>query len=213
MPPLLLLHGFLGRGADWRAVTRYLSCPALTPDLTLTPPPLPEACHLAGYSMGGRIAMQLALAQPERILSLALISAHPGLTSGHAERAAQDEAWAVRFETENFDAVLRDWYNQPLFATLRGKDALIRAVGKAHTESAMAAMLRRYSLAQQPCYLEPLARAPFPVTWIYGTQDLPYRRLYAAIEGRVIGLEGGHALHREQPERIAHELDAARQLC
>lgn len=156
--------------------------------------------------------MQLALAQPERICSLTLISAHPGLTSGHAERAAQDEAWAVRFETENFDAVLRDWYNQPLFATLRGKDALVRAIGTAHTGSSAAAMLRRYSLAQQPCYLEPLARAPFPVTWIYGMQDLPYRRLYAAIQGRVIGLEGGHALHREQPEKIAHELDAARQL-
>ena len=47
-----------------------------------------ERTHLLGYSMGGRVALAAAIAHPERIASLILESASPGLADA-AERQAR----------------------------------------------------------------------------------------------------------------------------
>jgi pimeloyl-ACP methyl ester carboxylesterase len=96
---ILFLHGSLGNGDDWRRTvaalrTRYR---CLTPDLIgygasmrwpngvrftldaerLVLEPLLACCadtfHLVGYSYGGVVALDLALAHPDRVLTLTLI--------------------------------------------------------------------------------------------------------------------------------------------
>ncbi|HRA21715.1 MAG TPA: alpha/beta fold hydrolase, partial [Anaerolineae bacterium] len=47
--------------------------------------------HVLGYSMGGRVALSLALAVPERVASLSLIGASPGIADA-AERDARAAA-------------------------------------------------------------------------------------------------------------------------
>src|SRR5918912_3882251 len=104
MPPaLVLLHGFTQTRQSWRRTVQALAgrYRALTPDLpghgqsALRPASFaavtayvralaPAPFTLAGYSMGGRIALHAAFAlRPERLV---LIGASPGLADPH-ERA------------------------------------------------------------------------------------------------------------------------------
>src|SRR3954451_10969714 len=102
---LLLLHGFTQTGASWAGVMRALAgrYRALAPDLGAGPwegeLDRLEALMgdgsvgagetrwvVAGYSMGGRLALALALRRPERVGRLVLVSASPGLADGE-ERA------------------------------------------------------------------------------------------------------------------------------
>jgi pimeloyl-ACP methyl ester carboxylesterase len=110
-PAVLFLHGFMGSGADWAAVISALDerfyCVA--PDLPghgrslgLTPQAYTingaakmlrelldglgiSRAALAGYSMGGRLALYLALRHPEECPGLFLESASPGIEDA-AER-------------------------------------------------------------------------------------------------------------------------------
>ena len=86
VPPLFLLHGFTGSPASWDGVLALLpERRTLRPALLGHGAPPPEATtfageiarlaallpdepvHLAGYSLGARMALSLALAHPERI--------------------------------------------------------------------------------------------------------------------------------------------------
>ena len=75
--------------------------------------------HLVGYSMGGRLALWIAVRHPERVLSVTTIGAHAGLEPGErAQRAAADAALAERIEREGMDWFATYWAAQPMFSRL-----------------------------------------------------------------------------------------------
>jgi len=98
---IVLLHGFTQTGHSWEPTIAALGerYRALAPDLrghgsAAGSRPVdvasvradvlalaPRRFALAGYSMGGRIALSLALAAPERIARLALVGASPGIAA------------------------------------------------------------------------------------------------------------------------------------
>src|SRR5687768_14571218 len=116
-PAVLFLHGFMGSSADWQDVVAAtmdlayciaLDLPGHGSSLGLTPEAYTmegttqaavqtldelevERPAIAGYSMGGRLALYLALRYPERCAGLFLESTSPGLESGE-ERKARREA-------------------------------------------------------------------------------------------------------------------------
>ena len=80
-----------------------------------------------GYSMGGRLALYLALRYPERCAALFLESASPGIEDA-AERATRrrsDGEKAARLASGDFERFLMHWYSQPLFASLARRDGLV----------------------------------------------------------------------------------------
>lgn len=76
---------------------------------------------LAGYSQGGRLALHLALAHPELVTRLVLVSATAGIEDAaeRARRGAADAALAAWMEADGrrMSEVADRWGAQPLFAT------------------------------------------------------------------------------------------------
>jgi len=241
--PVTLLHGFTQSGRSWHEIVSLM--PAgwkwVLPDLrghgaTRVQPGAPytmEACtedlvrlwdslgiartHLVGYSMGGRLALHVAAARPERILSLLTIGAHAGLDEEAREgRRRGDEALAQRIENDGLEAFVNYWSSLPLFVGLerRGPSFLaqVRAARMDNHVAGLAESLRGMGAgAMRPVWNE-LGRVKVPATFVAGQLDHGYaasaRRLAASVnEGRVVIVErAGHTVHQERPEAFSRLL-------
>lgn len=235
-PTLVLLHGLLGDANDWQPVQAAL---AGLPSLALDLPGHGsnqavrvagfEQAHrwlcdelaargidryqLAGYSLGGRLALYHASQAPVGLQALLLENCHPGLPPAERPaRLAHDEGWARRFEQDPLAAVLADWYRQGVFADL-GEEARTRQIARrlGNDGKAVAAMLRATSLGQQPDLGDWLAQGALPVTYVSGKRDHKFHQLAClmASQHRNINhleLDGGHNLHAHQPETFARLL-------
>jgi 2-succinyl-6-hydroxy-2,4-cyclohexadiene-1-carboxylate synthase len=241
--PVTLLHGFTQSGRSWHEVIEKM--PAgwqwIVPDLrghgdTRVRPGgahTMEACtadlemlwdhlgirrtHLAGYSMGGRLALHVAASRPERIVSLLTIGAHGGLDEDAREgRRRGDEAMAHRIENDGLEAFVNYWTSLPLFAGLerRGPSfvAQVRAERMSNRAAGLAESLRGMGAgAMRPVWNE-LSRVTCPCTFVAGQLDHGYvasaRRLAASVpNGRVVVVQrAGHTVHQERPDAFARLL-------
>ena len=132
---LLLLHGFLGTPSTWDRVVPGTGAPLLPghgPDPDMSPASfeaavdaiaaslLPGPVIVAGYSMGARLALGLAVRHPGLVRAAVLASVNPGL--GGDERAARiawDDAQAATLIEHGLPAFVDGWERLPLFATQR----------------------------------------------------------------------------------------------
>lgn len=200
-PPLVLLHGFLGRGADWGPVAaRFAGARrVLAPDLpghgtapNTAMDTLYDAVHaladrldaervagldLVGYSMGGRLALLFALRYPEFVRRLVLVSASPGLRT-EAERAARrasDAALAAEIVAD-FPGFLDRWTRGPLFASLTDDQrARIVAERLAHGRpEALARALVGMGTGAMPSLWEPLRTLGVETHAVVGALDAKY---------------------------------------
>src|SRR3954452_12094395 len=124
---VVALHGFAGSGRSLDRVAEALvmewrvhapDLPASLEDcVAAAQDGAPERFVLAGYSMGGRVALHMALAVPERVERLVLVSTTGGIASEpeREARRAADEELAVRTEAGTIDEFVDGWVAQPLF--------------------------------------------------------------------------------------------------
>lgn len=235
---LVLLHGFTQTGRSWDGVVQALGSQrytAVAPDLrghgdaAGTRPITFEAITadvlalggdrfaLAGYSMGGRIALHVALAAPERISRLVLVATTAGIADD-GERAARrkaDEALAARIASQPIAEFARAWGAQPLFA---GQSPEVRALAHAdrlrNDPSGLAASLRGVGTGMMAPLWDRLDGLTVPVDVVVGERDDKFRaigeRLSAALpRARLTVVPGvGHALPLEAPSALASVLDA-----
>ena len=242
-PAVVFLHGFMGAGDDWREVAEALErdfhCIAVDLPGHGASTGRPEAayamegaaaallelldglgigrCALVGYSMGGRLALHIALHHPERVRRLVLESASPGLEE-EVERAARrgmDEARAVRLETGDFDAFLEDWYRQPLFATLaRQPDLAAQTIQARRRNRAdeLARSLRQMGTGRQEPLWERLETLPVSTLAIVGALDGKYVEVAERMAVQTPNLrvavipDVGHNVHLEHPRAYADVL-------
>jgi 2-succinyl-6-hydroxy-2,4-cyclohexadiene-1-carboxylate synthase len=233
---LVLLHGFSGTHRAWDAVIAELARGERYRPLALDLPghgsaggvrPITfESCSehvlaraparfaLAGYSMGGRLALWIALARPERVSSLALISTTAGIENGahRAHRRDADEQQARALEQAPFAEWIARWRAQPVFAG--DPESVSRAAAEdqmRNDPSALAAALRGVGTGRMKPMWSRLGELQLPVTVIAGERDAEFsrlaRRLAAAIAGaKLWRLPGGHALLLESPGEVAGAL-------
>ncbi len=238
IPPRYTLHGFTGRADAWDAVpdpggsSTALSLIGHAPGLPVPPgwtfereveriiELLPEVpVHLAGYSMGGRVAVAVAARAPARVARLTVVSSHPGLDpDAAAARRAGDEKWCALLEEQGVAAFAAAWEAQPLWASQARlpdevRDAQRRA-RLAHDPIQLAAALRALGTGAMPDLWPLLGELPMPVDWIAGALDLPYadlaRRAAAGIRRGLAHIipDAGHNVLLERPAELAGALGA-----
>lgn len=195
------LHGFLGLPGDW-GFLRDAGFDVVTPALDAIPP---SGDTILGYSMGGRLALR-ALIDGAKFKRAVIISS--GLTV-EAGRADRDEAWARRFESEEWSSLMRAWNVQPVF----GGHALPREE-RDFDRAALARALREWS----PAALEPVAprlhEIAIPVLWVVGANDAKYvaeseRAMTLLPNAELFLCDGaGHRVPWEQPDAFVRRLRA-----
>lgn len=237
-PPVVLLHGFTGSAAAWgEAIPGGLARPVLLVDLPgHGPGARPDhlaglgflaaldlllesvAPHLdggpadwVGYSMGGRIALALALRHPGRVRRLVLESASPGLATARerAARKRRDEALARRIESGGLAAFVDEWMAQPLFRSQAALPAEVRDEARrirlGHDPEALAEALRVLGTGVQPSFWDELGRLAVPTLLLTGSGDPKFRALARQMHEALPRAEheevagAGHAVHLEAP--------------
>jgi 2-succinyl-6-hydroxy-2,4-cyclohexadiene-1-carboxylate synthase len=235
-PAVLFLHGFMGSSADWRGVVSEIGertfCIAVDLPGHGASLGLPSDSYtiegatravirtleglevtrpvVAGYSMGGRLALYLALRYPKRCAGLFLESASPGLrrSSERAARRAADESKAERLESGDFEAFLRDWYAQPLFAPLAQDEDLLNRTIEARRRNdpgELARSLRGMGTGSQPSLWGELTGLGVPALAVAGELDGRYAGISSLMAGICPRLQSavisgaGHTVHAETP--------------
>ncbi|MFD1706733.1 2-succinyl-6-hydroxy-2,4-cyclohexadiene-1-carboxylate synthase [Siminovitchia sediminis] len=239
--PVILLHGFTGDHTTWHYLRKALEKSFYVISIDLlghgqTDAPMdpkryemdqaakdiiyimnelriPKA-HLLGYSMGGRLALGIAVMYPERLNSLMLESTSPGLKteSEKLARIRNDETLAKRILGEGIINFVDFWENIPLFQTQkRLPDHIkneIRTQRLQNTPIGLANSLIGFSTGKQPSLWGELSSMSIPVLIMYGELDQKFCTIAKEMNELVPGAElvkfqhAGHAIHVEVPEKF-----------
>jgi 2-succinyl-6-hydroxy-2,4-cyclohexadiene-1-carboxylate synthase len=243
-PLILFLHGFMGSGRDWEKVisllTEHYRCLSLdlpghgefaqlnrhlnwnmkaTADgvCQLLNNTGIRKCYMVGYSMGGRLALYLALHYPHYFSKVILESASPGLKTVEERKARieHDKRLAIQLESGNFKHFLSEWFQQPLF---RGISELPQFEGMLRCRlnndpQALAKSLLEMGTGRQPSLWKKLPGNKIPLLLVVGQKDRKFRSIAEEIASicsaaNVMGIKGcGHNTHFEAPERFGKEVE------
>lgn len=175
---------------------------------------------LCGYSLGGRVALHVALNGGGRVGRLVLLSATAGIDDPEvrATRRARDDQLASEIETENdVAAFVGRWLAQPMFAGLDAGAAAPEDRTR-NTAAGLAASLRTMGTGAQEPLWDRLGEVEAPTLVVTGARDLRFtrtgRRLRDGLGNATLAsIPGaGHAAHLEQPaltaRLVGHWLDA-----
>jgi len=239
---LLFLHGFMGSGRDWMETAEaFPDCRCILVDLpghglsagcpaNLYPMPQAglalvavlddagvEQCIPVGYSMGGRLALYLALTHPDRCRALVVESGSPGLASEQERegRRLWDASKASELESQGLDAFLEDWYRQPLFRSIRRNEARFAALMERRRHNDVPGLgrsLRLMGTGSQASLWRALPEIGFPWLAVAGALDSRYRKTMQDMvslseRGRLVTIpDAGHNTHFENPEAFSRAL-------
>lgn len=169
---------------------------------------------VVGYSMGGRVALHVALRHPEVVTGLVLISTTAGIDEAdeRAARRADDERLAARIESIGVDAFLVEWLAQPLFAGLDPDRAGLDA-RRANTAAGLASSLRRCGTGTQTPLWKDLDRLACPTLVVVGAGDTKFRSLgerlchtIGAHAALTVIADAGHNAPLERPLETAQAI-------
>lgn len=174
-------------------------------------------CVPVGYSMGGRLALYLAVTHPDRCGSLVVESGSPGLDTEEERdrRWKWDESKASELERQGLDVFLEDWYRQPLFHSIRRNEVRFGALVERRRHNrvtGLARSLRVMGTGAQPSLWSQVAGIPFPWLAVAGELDPRYRKTLRDMvslskEGTLVAIpDAGHNTHFENPEAFSRAL-------
>ena len=240
--PLILLHGFSGNSTTWNKITSQLKesfrlimldilghgvsdkpaqaasyrMEAVAADLidVLDQLGLAQA-HLLGYSMGGRLALTLALQQPERFRSMVLESASPGLADAaeRAERRRSDDALAEKIESRGIEWFVDYWETLPIWASQSQLPAAMLAEQRSqrlrNSPNGLANSLRGMGSGAQPNLWSELPDLNIPTLLLVGENDEKFQKINFQM-AKLIPLarvalvpSAGHNTHLENPRAFS----------
>jgi 2-succinyl-6-hydroxy-2,4-cyclohexadiene-1-carboxylate synthase len=229
---LILLHGFAGTHRAWDGVMGRLPPERYRP-LALDLPghgehadakrPIsfagcvehvlaraPERFALCGYSLGGRVALHVALAAPERVSRLVLVSTTAGIgdDAERAQRSAADRRLADELENGSQEDFVARWCAQPMFADdPPAVDVLAREDYRRNRPEAIAAVLRGIGTGEMTPLWERLHELKMPAMILVGDRDTKFQALGRSMadlmpQAVIKTVAGGHRLPLEDPVAV-----------
>ncbi|HCI71093.1 MAG TPA: 2-succinyl-6-hydroxy-2,4-cyclohexadiene-1-carboxylate synthase [Balneola sp.] len=243
LPYLVLLHGFMGSSQSFKELIPSLStfCNPITIDLLghgetdgsemhyrfasreqtadiikLISEQFQYPLFLYGYSMGGRLALQIALQRPDLIQGLILESTTFGIEN-EQERQARQVLDAQRADSisGNFDQFLKEWELLPIFeSNSLHKEAkiLIKEIQKNQTPLWISNSLLGFGTGNMPCVKNELDKLAMPVQLFAGENDQKFTNVMATMQNRIsnatlkIFENANHRVHIEQIEEFVKSL-------
>ncbi len=245
-PPLVLLHGFTGSHRSWDEVAGLIGGPRriLAPDLPghgesyrkggieafsleATSDVIASAlgqlgvstCTLAGYSMGGRLALYMALVHAALVDRLILESASPGIEDSRErdERRAADDELARYALDRGIEAFVDRWERNPVLAVESALDPRRRAELRRQRLSCdpvgLATSLRGMGTGSQPWLGERLQELSMPALIITGALDAKFTEIGREMAARIphaiseVVEAAGHNIHLADPAKFAALVD------
>lgn len=240
--PVVLLHGFTGSKDSWRDLREQLrpNRRVVSIDLPghggtrvgidvenysieraaaivirlLTEVLAVPRFSILGYSMGGRLALFIALNYGAHINRLVLESASPGITDSglRAARRQADAELAAFAESAGIEAFVKRWESIPLFESLARmppeKIDRLRLERLACCVEELARSLRGMGTGAQPWLGDELPALRMPILAIAGALDLKFTAIGEQIaalvsDARFESIGGaGHAPHLERPREF-----------
>lgn len=202
------LHGFLGQPQSFSSLWSALDLESTQPRIGLCLPfhggpdaaTFSQACehlwaqsalqtpgpvHLIGYSLGARLALGMAFAQPQRVARLTLIGVNPGIEDEGAitARREADLRWGQLALHEGLTAFYRRWDAQPLFAHRQSWCRTMRLAldqQRSHLRAQDVDLaLRVLGLAAMPSGWHQLPALAMPVHLVTGQHDGKFTQLAA----------------------------------
>ncbi len=175
----------------------------------------PHHFALCGYSLGGRMALHVALGAPERVSRLVLVSTSAGIENEaeRASRRAADRRLADELESAPFEDFIERWRTQPLFAEEPAEvGVLAREDQRRNDPRALAAALRGIGTGEMAPLWSRLGELAMPVDVVVGEGDAKFRALGERMVGLIadatlIVVPGGHGLPLESPAALAEVLE------
>lgn len=228
---LILVHGFTQTAESWRPVldrlppewdVRAVDAPGHGSAADVRTDLWGAADHVVtvggsgtyvGYSMGARIALHAALARPDAVRRLVVISGTAGIDdpAERATRRAADEARADRIECDGVGAFLDHWLSLPLFATLP-HDVAGLDERRRNTAVGLASSLRLAGTGTQSPLWDRLGEVTVPVLVVAGALDPKFvavaERLHARLPDSTLAVipAAGHTVHLECPAAFTEAL-------
>lgn len=212
---VVLLHGFTQGGAIWVPVMESITTRAAieAPDLpghgtaAEMRMRMPEIADLiadefgpgayVGYSMGGRVALHLALAHQHLVSHLVLCSTTAGIDDPdeRAARRVSDRSLADHVRAVGLETFLMEWTSQPMFASLT-RSRHDDEVRLANTADGLASSLEFAGTGEQDPLWDRLHELNMPVLVVTGANDAKF----TVIGHRLVEAIGDNAQHVSFPD-------------
>ena len=205
LPPLLMIHGFMGDSNDWNESAEILKekhhiilidLPGHGVNSNLKLTSFSEIStfinnhlqvydefpiNVLGYSMGGRCALYWALQNPSRVSKLLLESVNPGLEFNSEKEIRANSDKLLFSEVQNrFDLkeFFDNWYSDPIFNNINQNPKfkeILKSKLNIENVSGWEQAILTLSIGNQPSLWKDLVRLSFRTKFITGEFDDKYQ--------------------------------------
>lgn len=231
---LIFIHGFMGSSHSWNNIRTKITTPSKAIDI----PGHGENCNLnsnkpysfddwntdllyelnqkkmnkvnlCGYSMGGRLALSFALAYPEKINSLILISTNSGIeNNSEKQKRVNIDVKLINEIKTNYSSFVSKWEKLSFFNNQKKRNLLSftqqKEIRLSQNPEQIAFSLEYLGQGKMPNYWIKLQSINFHVLIISGGEDKKYRdiskRLHSKIKNSQLEIiqNSGHAPQIDQ---------------
>jgi len=146
--------------------------------------------NLCGYSMGGRLALSFALAYPEKINSLILISTNSGIENiSEKQKRVNIDVELINEIKANYSSFISKWEKRSFFNNQKKRNPLSfkrqKEIRMSQNPEQIAFSLEYLGQGKMPNYWIELQSINFPVLIICGDEDKKYCEISKRLNSKI----------------------------